>query len=400
MADLYQRPDSKVFYARIRVGGKLRRISTNKTSRREAQKAADVKEERLNLLNYSDKDIRLVAATSRFFKTKRLRPRTVQEYTYNLGNIHRILGDFPLKTLDVDQLRHYVTERQKEGVTVGLRRDLAFLSSLYTTARGWTDGPPSNPVKEYEKDAIPNAKKKTRFLTDAEFARLLAAFKWDYHRNFVVLAVFTGMRASEILRLTWDLVDLEKSEIVLTPQITKRDYSRVVPIVPMVRDTLARTPVAERQGVVIRRNLGDGPIGSMRKAFGTARRKAGLPDVTIHTMRHTFASWSRSKKVDPRVVQSIMGHKTGSMTDRYTHVTEDDVKSVAAAFTPTQKRTQEHQILGSMEWKGVKISLDFQGLGWYRHPGLNGGPPDPQSEAGKGENRQDPVKSLGRSRRE
>jgi len=75
------------------------------------------------------------------------------------------------------------------------------------------------------------------------------------------------------------------------------------------------------------------PIHSVKRAFQSARKRAGLPDVRVHDLRHTFASRLINSGVPDRIVQKLLGHSTPGMTLRYTHPSEEALRRAVATLS-------------------------------------------------------------------
>lgn len=175
----------------------------------------------------------------------------------------------------------------------------------------------------------PKGEHRTRFLSEDEIARLLAAC--EASRNhwlapLVTLALTTGARRSELETLTWAQLDLE-ADYGLSPTMrlerTKSGRPRVVPLMAdAVAALVALAPKPEqREGRVFRFT------GSVRHAFELALTRAGVPRgtdpssrVSFHTLRHTAASWLTIRGASLRSVQEILGHSSPSQTARYSHL--------------------------------------------------------------------------------
>jgi integrase len=327
---VYQRAGSSVYQARINVGGKLQRISTGRKDQREAEEAAELEERRRNEALIQAGDVYLSQAADRFFSEKQLAVRTVGDYEKSLVNILEILGDFPIRLLTEERVGYYVNLKLKRSGPVQVRRDLAFLSSVLSLARHWDCGVKRNPVKDYDKTGIPEARKHNRWLTPAEVTRLLAACNRPVHYRFILLALHTGMRHRELLGLTWDEIDLDKRAITLQGDRTKNSEGRIIPLSDEVIDTLSDTPEVLRFGYVFKGRKEDNAQDHMWNAWKTIRVRANLPQVRIHDLRHTFASWLKQAGVAETTIMAIMGHKTRSMVARYSH---DSLDSLRAAIS-------------------------------------------------------------------
>jgi integrase len=131
-------------------------------------------------------------------------------------------------------LSEFETARRQDGVTAGtIRRDLACLSSLMTSAEDWDwldDG--ANPVPAYlrrrAKRGLKEAPPRTRYLTETEEADLLSAASPE-SRQAIILAIETGLRREELFGLQWKQIDFARGMIDTTTK-TKNGRARKVPL--------------------------------------------------------------------------------------------------------------------------------------------------------------------------
>jgi integrase len=150
-----------------------------------------------------------------------------------------------------------------------------------------------------------------RYLTLEEKARLLdACASPPYLRPIVDLAMHTGMRRSEILSLRWADVDLRRRTIALTH--TKNNERRVIPVNDTVAVTLKVLPRHVDTDLLF--PAVNGPM--VTRAFWRACRKARLPNLRFHDLRHTFASYLAMGGFNLRTIQQLLGHRHLRMTSR------------------------------------------------------------------------------------
>ena len=132
------------------------------------------------------------------------------------------------------------------------------------------------------------------------------------------LALHTGMRLGEMFSLTWEGVNLGRK--VLTIPRSKNGETRHVPLNSAAISALeALRTRGDGTGNVIR-NLNGEPLAGSRYWFEPALKKAKIYRFSWHCLRHTFASRLVMAGVDIRTVQELMGHKSISMTVRYSHL--------------------------------------------------------------------------------
>ena len=131
------------------------------------------------------------------------------------------------------------------------------------------------------------------------------------------MALNTGMRRGEILRLKWRDVDIKRSIIYLHE--TKNGEKREVPINEQVKAILINT-IRHPQSEYIFYNKDGTPMASNKRSFFTALKKSGIKDFKFHDLRHTFASHLVMSGIDLNTVRELLGHKSLQMTLRYSHL--------------------------------------------------------------------------------
>jgi integrase len=165
-----------------------------------------------------------------------------------------------------------------------------------------------------------------------EEARLRAVIECDFpeHIEEFLIGLNTGMRSKEqFVRLDWSCVDLVRKDIAV-PQ-SKNGKGRHIPLNDAARaafESLRQQSVGK--GAVPIRDSGPIFIGkggerllSARHWFPRAVKKAGITDFTWHDLRHTFASRLVMADVDIRTVADLLGHKSLTMTMRYSHLSPE-----------------------------------------------------------------------------
>src|SRR4029453_3337281 len=137
------------------------------------------------------------------------------------------------------------------------------------------------------------------WLTPEEANRLLAAARESRNADLadlIELSLFTGLRQSEALQLTWDRVD--RSRGVLLLEVTKSGRRRQVPLNEAADAVLARRGPNEGGPV-----FGSSNWDRYRTAWERTAKRAKLADLHWHDLRHTFASWAVQRRGSPHEVK-------------------------------------------------------------------------------------------------
>jgi integrase len=134
------------------------------------------------------------------------------------------------------------------------------------------------------------------------------------------------MRRGQLLKLTWDRLDLTAGVIRLRPEDTKTQEGHVIPLTKELTQMLQQSTIylAEdgRRVLYVFTYTGK-PIGSIRRAFETACPRAGITGVAFHDLRHTFVTNMRRAGVDYFRMMAITGHRTMEVFKRYHTIAQD-----------------------------------------------------------------------------
>lgn len=145
---------------------------------------------------------------------------------------------------------------------------------------------------------------------------------WENERAVLVIkfALYSGKRKGEILKLTWNNVDLQNGYITLQATNTKSKKTQVLPINKHCRLVLERCRKLQVSDYVFPCSTGKYFIG-FTNTWHRIRRKAGIEHIRFHDLRHTYASYlASSGKVDIYTLKELLGHSTLEMTQRYAHL--------------------------------------------------------------------------------
>jgi integrase len=202
-----------------------------------------------------------------------------------------------------------------------------------TVWRLWTG---DNPCKGVAFPTPNNARQ--RFLTQEEAARLLEGLKLRSPQvaRIAAMSLYGGMRLGEVLSLNWSNVDLNNGIIML--QDTKNSESRPVFITEPIRKIIDELSPGEPDQPLFKSKAGN-PVQWLSKSFAATvnelKLNEGISDprerVSFHTLRHTYASWAVMAGVPLYVVGKALGHRTLTMTARYSHLAADSHRAASEA---------------------------------------------------------------------
>ena len=185
-----------------------------------------------------------------------------------------------------------------------------------------------------------------RFLKAEELQRLekileleeVNSRKSPYVLWVIRMLMYTGCRMGEVLALKWEDVHIDESYVQLQDS---KVGARIVPLNEPAKKMLEK--VVKQMGnphVFCSEKKKKSHVINIEKAWQGIRRKAGLEDVRIHDLRHSFASFAIKQGLDLYQVAKLLGHKNIHTTTRYAHLAREDL--IKASNTVGQSFNQEH----------------------------------------------------------
>lgn len=222
-------------------------------------------------------------------------------------------------------MEKYKTERLKSVKKITINRDLITIKAMLNKAVEWgyLDRSPAERIKLFKirKDPRP------RFLDKAEIKKLLRSCTKGLF-PFVYTALNTGMRKSELIYLRWQDIGLDNREITVCSRQnwqSKSGKSRTIGINDNLFKFLKKYKHQKSEYVFCTKD-GNLLVNNLNRRLRNATKRAGLSDICIHTLRHTFASHLIMAGVPLVTVSKLLGHAEIKTTMIYAHLSPQHLK--------------------------------------------------------------------------
>lgn len=269
-----------------------------------------------------------------------IKPRTWRRYC-QFVRLHIVpgLGKVPLSKLSAQQVQSLYARKLDEGLAPATVRQLHAVlhKALHTALRlGLVHRNVADMV-----DAPRVPRKEMAILSEEQAQSLLAAARGDRLEALYVVALGTGMRLGELLGLRWRDVDLEAAQLRVTATLQRETVGEPVFAEPKTAQSRRRVALASTVVAALRQHrvrqleerlrvgeawidrdlvfcdetgeVLDG-ISVLRYEFYPLLKKAGLPRMRFHDLRHTAATLLLARGVDVKVVSEMLGHATIAVT--------------------------------------------------------------------------------------
>jgi integrase len=246
-------------------------------------------------------------------------------------------GDMPLHTIGRASITALVIAKQKAGYKPGtINRILANLRVVLSKALEWKiGGLEINAAKQVK--GLRDPPHLDRYLSQIEAQRLMRSLEAGSSamlRFIVPFLLFTGARKREALDAQWRFVDLERA--TWTIPLTKSGRPRHIPLSPQALSILEQAK-REAQASGLERcdwifpNVKTGkPYVTIFHAWDRCRREAGLGDVRIHDLRHSFVSAFVNRGMTLYDVKELLGHANVTTWQRYAHLSPQRLQNAVA----------------------------------------------------------------------
>jgi integrase len=271
------------------------------------------------------------------------------------AHVRPLLGTKRVKQLSKTDVRKFLTDvadgktakdrkTRKQGRSIikggkGVaNRTIGMLGAIleFAVERGYRSDNPARGVKKYREG------RPARFLSNEEMARLGDALRDAeqakvnlYAIAAIRLLLLTGCRKNEILSLKWTEVDFANGMLRLPDSKTG---AKIVHLGAPAISLLSELPRQQGNSFVIAGDRAGHHLINLQKVWAKVREAAGLEDVRLHDLRHSFASMAARSGESLLVIGKVLGHATTAATSRYAHLSDDPVK---AASEKTSNRIKE-----------------------------------------------------------
>lgn len=249
-----------------------------------------------------------------------------------------VVGDIPLVSLtpaDMERVKSLMLEYERAPSTI--KYAFAVMSQMWTLAKRDDFVMQDCPTRKITLPKRDN--RRMRFLSKAESELLFSELKKRSQQthDMALVALYCGLRFSEVAKLTWFDVDFAQGTIAV--MITKNKLGRIAYITKPLEDMFKTRQAAltdfKPHDLIFPSREG-GIMKSTSDMFGRLANKLFNEGITndqmkvcFHTLRHTYASWLVQKGVDLYSVKELMGHEDISMTQRYAHLAPQGIKKAA-----------------------------------------------------------------------
>ena len=280
------------------------------------------------------------ASMGRFAQALALRydaNRTRHAYYRQLRLLHQHFNLDPA-LLTEDQLREYFlfVKLQKHWKPKSIRQALAAARQFFVDLLGHSDWTVFRQIRTRDHDELPAV------LTRQQVHDLLAGIRLRRYRTPLKLIYVCGLRLSECLALT--IHDIRGAENKLFIRHSKGHQDRVLPLPTSLYQELRRYWAFHRHPLLIFPNIGRGentpealarrmreaqgpmPCSSLQRLLIVARKELNLPEASVHSLRHSFATHLLEAGAHLHTIQRLLGHKQIASTMVYLHLTHQTTR--------------------------------------------------------------------------
>ena len=263
-------------------------------------------------------------------------PSTIKTYTNEFTQFLRVIKDKPANDFTVNKIKDYL-----QYCHSALKLSENTLHSRMNSLKFYFEQ-----VLKREKFfwEIPRPKKPLilpRLLNEDELRRLFNALANKKHKAMLFTAYSAGLRVSEIVNLKIEHIDSKRMQIFVERAKGKKD--RYVNLSPLVLDILRKylqeyKPSPKTYLFESEQTQTAYPTRTVQQIFANAKHKAGIKkEVGVHSLRHSFATHLLDKGTDIKYIKDLLGHFNIKTTERYLHVSKQQLVNIASPFDDLYK---------------------------------------------------------------
>jgi len=249
-------------------------------------------------------------------------PGTATRIEYVLNHFCAFAGIRDLGSIDTCFIEGYKLARLETVRRTTVNIELRHLKAFFQCAVNW-NLLKVNPCKRVTMLRIP--KEGPKYIEQSQVKSLIEHAQPLWVKYFILIAINTGMRRGEILRLQWKHIDKNRRLALVEARTAKNKRERWVPLNRTVMALLDSLP---HNSPYILTNVSGGQIKDRRASDQVKRAiiAAGLSEsLKLHSMRHSFCTWLLTAGVPIQEVQLIAGHSSIAVTEIYNHMRSDNL---------------------------------------------------------------------------
>ena len=241
-------------------------------------------------------------------------------------------GRLRLDEITPQDIGRWLAEKAGEGLKPAtVEKIRVVFGRTFELGRQWdVTGADTNPVRRVPRRSFSNARE--RFLTAEEAARLKVAVGASLNpqlKHLVALLLLTGARLGELLNAEWKDMRLERRAWLIPT--SKTGKPRHVPLSQAAIDVIGQLPRFEGCSYLVPNPETKLPFVTVKHAWQTARKEAGLRDLRLHDLRHSAASFMINAGIDLYAVGKVLGHADHKSTMRYCHLANETLLAAVEA---------------------------------------------------------------------
>ncbi len=323
-----QRKNGK-WYCRFQVNGeRLHLLCPGATNKKDAEQIENAfkyrlqqqqngviskEEKKMTVDKLCDKYLEYSELNKKSYKQDKSRVKQIREFFKKYKYINNIKLD------DIEQFKRFLLNKGLKKVTVN--RHLEVISKMFNIAicNKWAVENPIRNVKFKLKND-----NNFRCLTIEEQKRLFEAVKGTYLEGIIIFALNTGLRKSDILPLLWEDIRSYDDKVIHL-YVRKTNKYVDMPCTKMLYEFIECTPKDKRHGAIFINPLTKQFPKDIKRAWNTAKKKAGIENLRFHDLRHTVATRLVNAGVPLPTVKKVMTHSDIATTMRYVHTPETEL---------------------------------------------------------------------------
>jgi integrase len=238
------------------------------------------------------------------------------------------LGGAPVDQVRNEAISALLEAMRAKGYASGTtNRVLILLRYIYNLGRKWrVAGMAENPTLGLS--TAPDVQR-DRFLTAEETQRLIRAIETDENQTAaqaIMLLLLTGGRRNEITQAKWEYVNWERRTLLVP--LSKSGKPRAIALNGQALELLRAIPRTDNP-YIFPSPVNGKPSASLFFPWDRIRKRAGLADVRLHDLRHSYASFLVNQGISLYVVQGLLGHAHSRTTQRYAHLAHETLLDAA-----------------------------------------------------------------------